>query len=103
MRLTSVTSWDIAHVPWCSTGGLGIVEGLRKPRIHPHRRWMRRVGPDAAIRSAWLALHGGRVMELCVLHVLLLQLCFCGNSCGGRVLSIQNGREVHDTTQRSAE
>lgn len=37
-----------------------------------------------------------------ILQVLLVKLCFCGGGCGGRILAVQDGREVHDPTRRSA-
>lgn len=98
---TSVATRYIAHISGGSSWRLGIVELFGQTGLHLNVWWVWWIRVNGVVNSTWLGLHCG-LIQLRVLQVLLMKLCFCGGGCGGRILAVQDGREVHDPTRRSA-
>lgn len=95
LRFTGVSARNVTHIPGCGAWGLSIVERFSQSRFHLHMRRMRRVRVDGVVHGSRFCLHCG-LIQLRVLQVLLVKLCFCGGGCcGGRILAVQDGREVH--------
>lgn len=100
--LTSISSRDISHIPRRSPGGLRVVKCFSQSRFHLDVWRVRRIRVDGVVHGARFGLHCG-LIQLRVLQILLVKLCFRGGGCSGcRILAVQDGREVHDPIRRSA-
>lgn len=101
LRFTSISTRNVSHIPRRGTWRLSIIEGFSQSRFHLEV-WVRWVCVDGVVHGTRFSLHCG-LIQLRVLQVLLMKLCFCGGGCSGcRILAVQDGRDVHDPTRRSA-